>query len=145
MNLGGAVEDPIDARVAVVAFDRQVLAESHAAEDLHRAIDHPPECFGGLHLGHRDPLAGVAALVDHPRRLQHQQSRGIDLDRTVGEHLLDHLELADRAAELLALVGVVDRQLQHVRRFADRAGANLGQAHPAEHFEREAKAAAFLA
>ena len=38
---------------------------------------------------------------------------GLDLRRHLGELVADHLEAADRAAERLALLGVLERALEH--------------------------------
>src|ERR1039458_3964328 len=48
VDLRSAVEDAVDSRIAVIAFDRQILAEPHAAEDLHRAIHDTAKRFRGL-------------------------------------------------------------------------------------------------
>ncbi len=61
-------------------------------------------------------LAAEQALVDAPRALVHEQARGFDLDRHVGEHELDRLQVGDRLAEGLALA----RELQRVRHRAFR-------------------------
>jgi hypothetical protein len=140
----GAVEDAVDARIAVPALDRQLLAEAHAAEELHRAVDHAAQRLGRMHLDHRDVLARVQALVELPGGLQHHPARGVHLDDAVGQHRLNHLEVADLLAELLALVGVGGHLLQHVAGLAHRARADLRQAHHVERAHRQLEALAAL-
>ena len=89
-------------------------------------------------------IARVAPLVDLMRRVQQQQPRRIDLDRRVGEQLLDQLLLTDRLAELAALARVFGGHVEDARRLADGAGADLREADAAERLEGVIEAAAFL-
>jgi hypothetical protein len=50
LDLGGALEDVIDLRVAVPALDGELARVAVAAEDLHRALGHPHGDLAGLQL-----------------------------------------------------------------------------------------------
>ena len=65
--------------------------------------------LGRVQLGHRR-LGGVrlSAVLEVPGA-PHQHPRRVGLHGDVGEHLLDELEARDRTAELLTLLGVLDR------------------------------------
>ena len=80
--------------------------------------------------------AGCAG-VDRMRRAQDQEPGHLDLDRAVGEHLLDHLEIGDRAAELAPLARVIGHQAEQAHGLADRARADVGEPDAAERVERE--------
>src|SRR5262249_25695144 len=125
VDLRGAVEDAEDARVAVEPLDRQILAVSHAAENLHGAVRDPPEHFGGVDFHHRDALARVLAPIDLGRRMEKEEPRRIDLDGAVGEELLNELVLTDRLAELTTLARVVRHRVEDARRLANGARADL--------------------
>lgn len=88
--------------------------------DLDGVGDDLLEDVGDELLGDRPVLLHVLLLVDEPHRVLHQRARGDDLGRHAREHVLDHLELEDRLAELLALEGVdgglVEGALHHPHR-----------------------------
>ena len=67
-------------------------------------------------------LQRILAGRDHPGRAPHQRPRRLDLGLHVGEHVRDRLEGADRAAELLALLGVVHGEVDDAARAAAVAG-----------------------
>ena len=64
------------------------------------------------------PEIRLAALGAGGGGVHHQPGR-FDLHRHVGEHELHTLEVADRLAELLAVLGVGDRGVQRALRDAD--------------------------
>ena len=64
------------------------------------------------------PERGLAAFGARRGRVHHQPG-GLDLHRHVGQHELHALEIADRLAELLALLGVCDRRVERALRDAD--------------------------
>ena len=70
-----------------------------AAEHLHRAVGDGERHVVGEALGEAGLARRVAALVEAPGGLPHQQPRGVDLDRHLGEHERDRLALGDRLAE----------------------------------------------
>jgi hypothetical protein len=55
--------------------------------------------FGVWDLDHRDvgPSESLVALVDHPGRLEDQQSELFELDVRIGDHVLDALLLGEHA------------------------------------------------
>jgi hypothetical protein len=73
----------------------------------------------GLELRLRGRQREVPALVLEERRLVGQEPCGLDLGRHVGELGLDGLELRDRLAERLALLGVGQRLVERALREAD--------------------------
>ena len=69
-------------------------------------------------------LVGVGLVLgDGPGGLVHDEARAIDVGDHVGGLVLDGLERADGAAELDALLGVVDGDLEVALRKADEVGA----------------------
>ena len=135
MDLGRAVVDPEDARIAIDSLDRLILAVARSAEDLHRPIGDPSEGLGCLYLDHRYPLARRLAPVDAPRGVQQQQPGGRELRRAVGNHLLDELEIADRPAELPALVRVGRHRVQQPPGEPERSRPDVGEPDAAESTE----------
>jgi hypothetical protein len=71
-----------------------------------------------------------------------QRAGGLQIGRHVGEHELGVLEIGDRLAELLALLGVGDRLVEAALRAAQRAGADVEPAAVEPH-HRDAEAFAF--
>ncbi len=87
--------------------------------NLHRLVEHGVNGVGGVHDRGGGQLVDVAAsaLADFHlgRRGQRpvgESAHGLDQHIHVGQHRLHHLEGADRLAELLAGLGVVERQIQ---------------------------------
>ena len=67
-----------------------------------------------------DSLVTRCPLILHPRGAIGQQARGVDLRRHVGQLVLDGLKLRDGPAELLALLGILQRRFVSALRGADR-------------------------
>ena len=141
----GALEDREDPDVAqdlLVGLAAQVAG---AALELHRAVGLVPDELGPGDLADRrldrvvlDPGVDEAGgQVGH--RLQAEQ---------VGDHpadlVLDHLEVGQRLAELLALLDVVDRQVDEALGQPDRAGPQADAA-VVEDLHRDVEALARLA
>src|SRR5207237_6066114 len=112
LDLRGPLEDGVDLRVPVPLLDRELTDVAVAAADLDRLVRHLDGDLPRLELGHRTlrhrKAAGVAALPESP---PDQPAGGLDLERHVGELEGDGLVLDDRPAELLALLGVPEREL----------------------------------
>src|SRR3989337_2225490 len=86
------------------------LATAPPAKDLARATSHRfPEL----------------ALVLLPGRPVDQQTRGLDLGDHLRDHVLVHLELADRLPELVPLVAVLRHLVQARLGEDDRPGRRL--------------------
>src|SRR5207237_7186499 len=79
----------------------------------------------GLQLAHR-PLGVLerAAVAAHPRRAPHEQARRVDLELHVRKREGDRLVLDDLAAELLALLGVLEREFVRGAGDAESLGAD---------------------
>jgi hypothetical protein len=73
-----------------------------------------------------------------------QRARRLQLGRHVGQRELGVLEIGDRLAELLALLGIGDRLVEAALRPAQRAGADVEPAAVEPH-HRDAEALAFAA
>ena len=85
---------------------------AHPAVDLNCVL---PACRGGSrgqNPGHRHATSRIidsSAIDSHPRRV-HRSPQDLDSGDHVGTAVLDSLESADRLAELLTLLGVLDCQ-----------------------------------
>ena len=62
------------------------------------------------------------AVVDRARRREHGRARQLELDEEPRRAVLERLERADRHAELLALLQVVERELERAARRAEHLG-----------------------
>src|SRR3954454_19647451 len=125
LDFRGALEDRVDLRVTVPALDGVLARVAVAAEDLDRALGRPHRDLAGLELGHR--ALGVLerlARPAHPRRAPDEQAGGVDLELHVGQREAHRLVLDDLLAELLALLGVLERVLVGGTRDADGLRAN---------------------
>src|SRR3954452_4779321 len=135
LDLGRALEDVVDLRVAVHPLDGELARVAVAAEDLHGALGGPHGDLAGLELAHRAlGVLELVAVAAHPRGAPDEQAGSVDLELHVGEREGDRLVLDDLLAELLALLGVVERELvggagdaQRLR--ADRWAAGLEGLH----------------
>src|SRR5262245_42021057 len=112
LDLGCALEERVDLRVAVPLLDREVPDVAVAAEHLDSLLGDPARDLTRLELAHR-ALAVLEPLLRraHPRRPPHEQACGVDLHLHVGELERDALVLDDLATERLALLCVVEREL----------------------------------
>src|SRR5436190_15000755 len=128
LDLGGALADQEQRRVAVEALDLVLLRVAIAAVDAEALLDALLAGLGGQELGHPGLEVGALAGVLHPRRLAGDEPGGLDLGRHVGELELDRLVLGDRLAEGLALLAVAQRQLQGTLGDADAAGGDVDPA-----------------
>src|SRR5712691_1466111 len=113
LDLARALEEGVDLGVAVPLLDREVPDVAVAAADLDRLLRDLDRNLAGLQLRHRAlgllDLAAVAAL---PQRPPDERARRLDFGRHVGEHECDRLVLDQGAAELLALLRVMERELE---------------------------------
>ena len=163
VDLVGAFENPVDARIAIGALYRVILVKSVAAVDLHAFVHHVVEHFRRVHLDDR-ALRGELfhRLHLHPRRVRLRPRKpfqqGLNLadhavahrlggegpDRHLRQLVLDQAELRDGRPERFPLLGVLDGKTQYVLRCAHRERAQL---QPAEiqDVERDDMAAADLA
>src|SRR4051794_20567721 len=135
LNLRRPLEDRVDLRVAVHPLDGVFARVPVAAEDLDRALGRPDCDLARLELRHRAlGVVEVLASATHPGGAPDEEAGGVDLHLHVGEGERDRLVLDDRAAELLALLGVVQRVLVRGARDADglradRRARNLERLH----------------
>ena len=124
LDLAGALEDRGEPGVAPVALDPPLGRVAVAAVQLHRLAGDPHGHLGGEQLDRRGLLLGRLALVEQVRDLLPEGARLRDLGGHVGEREAQRLEVADRVAELLALLqverAVLDRGPRHARRRARR-------------------------
>ena len=145
VDLIRALEDPVDARVPVVALDGIVSGEPVAPQDLQRFVSHEVERLRAEDLQDRrldrvflDRVADQAlgrigrVRVDAFGGGVHQARRPVahavghvDAGRHVGELPLDHAEARDRTTELPPLLGVGEGHVETVLRGADGSGTEL--------------------
>eukprot|EP01137_Pigoraptor_chileana_P021862 Opistho-2@86090 len=116
----------MDAQVAPETFDRIVAEIAVAAEQLERVVDDLAAIVGREPLRHRREARLVGGVRgDLCRRHIEQGARGFEVSRHVGEHELRVLEIGDRLAELLAVLGIGDRFVEAALRAAERAGTDV--------------------
>ena len=116
-----ALADAHQDRVAVEALDLELRGVAVAAVHLHRVDRGLEGHLRAEHLRHPGLPVGATAPDRVGRPVRHQAG-GLELDRHVGELELDRLELGDRLAERLALLGVRQRLVVGALRDADRRG-----------------------
>src|SRR5207237_2305483 len=86
---------------------------SDAASVPYRLLGHLDRLLAGLQLRHRTfGLGELAAVAAFPECAPDQGPGGLDLRRHVGQHEGDRLVLDERATELLALLRVLERELE---------------------------------
>src|SRR2546425_86090 len=76
VHLGGALADPTHARLAIPAFQRELLGHTVAAVDLDGAVDDAAEDLARVDLGDRGLHARVLAAVGLPRAVPDEPARG---------------------------------------------------------------------
>src|SRR3569833_3042997 len=135
LDLRRALEDGEDLAVPVPALLRVLAGVAVAAQDLDGLLRDLHRRLARVQLGHRAfRVVEVLAVAGHPRGAPDQEPGRVDRGLHVGQFEGDRLEVADLAAELVAVAGVVpcvlvggagdaDRHRAH-----DRAG-RLERAH----------------
>src|SRR5215469_10133254 len=103
MHLGGAVIDPERADLAEEARHDRVVGNAETAEDLHAAVDDPPNRFRADDLCHARLVPPPLTLIEKPSRVPDDQPALVNVHLVVGEHEADPLVLAERLAEGSAL------------------------------------------
>src|SRR3954451_3125264 len=137
LDLGRALEQLVDLRVAEPLLERVVGEARLRADEIHERGGRPHRDVARLELAHRALPAGHRdAVAPHPRRAPDEQARRLDLGRDVGEHLLHVLLLEQRAVRAGAPVEPVERPLVRRPRDAQRARAD----HRARDLERRERA-----
>ena len=106
--------DGVQSRVACAAMDLQAFAAD--------TLGH----LRGKELHHRRFLVAALASVDLLADEIHELPRGLDLGRHVGDLETDRLKVRDRVAELLAVVGVLDRIVERALGKADGTRRGMG-------------------
>src|SRR5882762_3461364 len=121
LDLARAFEQRVDLGVAVPLLDRKVANVAVAAADLDCLLRDLDRDLPGLQLGHRAlGLLELAAVAAFPQRAPDQRAGGLDLSGHVREHEGDRLVLDQRLAELLALLRVLEGELEGGPRDAQR-------------------------
>src|SRR5208282_4014754 len=121
LDLAGALEDRQHARVAPEALRLELHRVSVAAMHLHRLARDPLGHLGGERLGQSGLVVASLASVFFGGGEVAKLPRGLDLDGHVRQLVPDHLEVADRLAELLAVLRILDRAFERRLRHADAA------------------------
>src|ERR1700759_3092599 len=112
LDLGGPLADQKERGVTVEALDLVLLRVAVAAVDAEGVLDVFLAGLRGEELRHPGLEVGALAGVLHPRRLAGDQAGALEPRRHVGDLELDRLVLADRLAEGLPLLAVLERQLE---------------------------------
>src|SRR5215472_3030425 len=99
VHLGRTFADATDARLAVPAFERELLGDAVASVDPDGGVDHPPEHLARMELRDGSLHAGVLAAVGLPRPLPDKPAGRPQLHLRVRKHPLDGLALAQGGAE----------------------------------------------
>src|SRR5438309_361609 len=141
MHFRRAFADAADARLAVPSLEREFLADTVAAVDLHRAVDYAAEHLTRIKLGNRGFHPGVLLAVGLPRTFPGKPARGPQFDLGVRQHPLDRLSACEQFAKGLALPGMLDRHPQRRHADADIA-CRIGKAQARQQVETQAQPAA---
>src|SRR5204863_1947380 len=112
-DLVGAGADPVQAHVAVGAFNLVLLHVAVATEDLHAFVGDLAAGARGEELRLGDLADRVLAVGEAPGCRVRELLRGLDVGRHVGELVANSLKAPDRAPKRLALLCVLDRALEH--------------------------------
>src|SRR6185295_1621361 len=114
--MGGVAERELRALRALEVEVQVVLpGEADAAVELDTRRGHAPEGVGDVGLGHADREWSLRrVLVECPRRVVGDGLAVLHVHQHVGRAVLDALVGADRAAEGLADLRVLDRHVEHL-------------------------------
>jgi hypothetical protein len=138
LDLLGPLVQLGDLRIAHHPLDRVVRRVAVATEDLDRVSRHGHRRVAGEELRHRGPAHRVRRSgLDLGAGAIEQVARRLGSRRHVGQHRLDHLELADGLAELDARPRIVDCDVGRALREAHRLRRDA-RSRMLERVEREA-------
>src|SRR3954453_14963576 len=105
--------DSVQGEIAPRAFDSVLLHVAGAAVYLDALVGDVDRDACGGQLRHRDLPPRILPVAEPPGRRIDHLARALDLRRHLRELVADDLELADRAAERLALLRVLQRLVEH--------------------------------
>src|SRR5579862_4449639 len=145
LDLLGALVQLGDLGVAHHPLHGEVVGVTVPAEDLHRIGGHGHGRVTGHELRDGSPTGRLGRPgLDLDARLVRELASRLDPRVHVGEHRLDHLEVADPLAELLPVPGVGDRHVERTLGDADGLGGDR-RSGPIERGHRELPAVALVA
>ena len=124
MQLVVALDDLEDLGVAQVPGDRVLVGDAVGAVDLEGVGGGLQGDVGRGHLRHRRGVARPEPVILEVGQPVGEQPRALGAADHVAQHLLHHLELADRLLEDTALPCVVGRDVNAGLREPDRARGN---------------------
>src|ERR1043166_6021969 len=126
--------DLIEARLAKLLLDVELLGEPVAGEGLQAHVGRVPRRVCGEQLGDVRFRAARYAVVEHLRGFVHHERRGFRLGGRARDRELHALVRADGPAEHLALARVAARAIDEVAGVADALGGdeNTLSVHPIE-------------
>ena len=114
-------------RALVEAVQRVLPREADAAVHLDRALARGDRGLGGERLrGGRSERGAFVLLRDAPRGPVDERARELDVGVRLRERMGDGLVRADRLAELLACLRVLDAEVERPLRDAERLGGHRG-------------------
>src|SRR5690349_12397186 len=99
VHLRRAVIDPERADLAEEARVDRIVGDAETAQDLHAAVDDPPDRLGADDLRHARLVSASLALIENPGGMPDDEPALVDVHLVVGEHEADPLVLAERLAE----------------------------------------------
>mmetsp|Transcript_107946 Transcript_107946/g.300101 ORF Transcript_107946/g.300101 Transcript_107946/m.300101 type:complete len:273 (+) Transcript_107946:390-1208(+) len=128
LDVARPLVDRADLRIAVELFGRELSREADAAQPVDALRGDVAGHLGRLQLGHGGLLdEGPAALLQ-PRRVVHQEPRGLDFHPRPGVLELHALEVRHRPAELLPRANVPQRIVVGALGEANHLGADADAA-----------------
>ncbi len=127
--LGPAQQLPVQPDALEPVVQAEKIGDAHAAMHLGGGARDEAADLGQMRLGVRGRQRGLGGNgIEGMGRIPDQRAGRLEFGRHLGAQMLDRLEGADDAVELLALLGIVHGLFQHARAGAQRVG---GQHHPA--------------
>ncbi len=84
MHLGGAIVDPERADFPEEARDDRIVSDAETTEDLHAAVDDPPNGLGADDLCHARLVAPAIAAVENPGGVPDHEPALVDVHLVVG-------------------------------------------------------------
>src|SRR2546428_2867105 len=125
LDLARALEQGVDLGGRRIIKKQEVADVAVPSADLDRLLGDLDRDFARLQLRHRAfGLLELTAAAAFPQRPPDEGAGGLDLRRHVGEHERDRLVLDQRPAELLALLRVMERELERGPCDAQRLGTD---------------------
>src|SRR5262249_17973298 len=123
--VGRAEERVDDGETLEIVTDIELIGHSHAAMDLHRLLPDKAPRLADLRLRGRSGTRALGIAFAESERDHQRDGNGLLVVHEHVDHpMLQRLELADRYAELLAVLGIFDSRVH--KNFHGAAGLGAG-------------------